>query len=213
MLSVLSDKNVIPPYGVDGGANGAANRFTVFRDGERIEPSNQPGKVSGFPLLKGDVVCEETSGGGGHGDPLSRDAARVLADVNDLYITREQADGRYGVVVTEDGKVDEAATRARRDELQAKRVKVTLAAANEEMFDGPRREFVLSADVARRLGVEPGGLVEINAGRGAPLRAWARVGESDGAELLIGPSAFAIAGAAIGDTVEIRAVRRAPELT
>jgi N-methylhydantoinase B len=213
MLSVLSDKNVIPPYGVDGGANGAANRFTVIRDGERIEPSNQPGKVSGFPLLKGDVVCEETSGGGGHGDPLSRDPVRVLADVKELYITREQANARYGVVVTEDGHIDDAATSARRDELRVKRVMVTLAAANEEMFDGPRREFVLPAGVAARLDVEPGGLVEINSGRGAPLRAWARVGGSGGAELLIGPSAFAIAGVAIGDTVELRAVRRAPELT
>ena len=32
-LSVISDKNVIPPYGVDGGSNGAGNRFTVLRDG------------------------------------------------------------------------------------------------------------------------------------------------------------------------------------
>ena len=34
-LSVLSDKNVIPPYGVRSGATGARNRFTVRRDGKR----------------------------------------------------------------------------------------------------------------------------------------------------------------------------------
>ena len=90
---------------------------------------------------------------------------------------------------------------------------MTLAAANKEMFDGPRREFVLSADVARRVGVGPGGLVEITIGRGAPLRAWGRIGEGEGNELFIGPSGFAIVGATIGETVEIRAVKRRPELT
>ena len=47
-LSVISEKNVIPPYGVEGAANGAANRFTVIRDGEIVEPSDMPGKVSGL---------------------------------------------------------------------------------------------------------------------------------------------------------------------
>jgi N-methylhydantoinase B len=213
MLSVLSDKNVIPPHGVDGGGNGAANRFTVKRDGKRIEPSSQPGKVSGFPLRHGDVVCEETSGGGGHGDALARDPARVLEDLADGYLTPAQVDLRYGVVLADDGAIDGAATAARRAELHAALVTVTLAAANEEMFDGPRREFVVSGEVARRIGVAAGELVEITAGRGAPLRAWARTIEGDGDELLIGPSAFAIVGAAIGETVEIRAVRRTPELT
>ncbi len=111
------------------------------------------------------------------------------------------------------GAIDAAATAARREELRAGRVMVTLAAANEEMFDGPRREFVLSAEIARRIGVGAGGLVEITAGRGAPLRAWGRIGEGEGGELFIGPSGFAIVGAAIGETVEIRAVKRTPELT
>ncbi len=39
------------------------------------------------------------------------------------------------------------------------------------------------------------------------------MGEGEGSELFIGPSGFAIVGAAIGETVEIRAVKRAPELT
>ena len=177
MLSVLSDKNVIPPYGVNGGSNGAANRFTVFRKGKRIEPSHQPGKVSGFPLLRDDVVCEETSGGGGYGDPLSRDPTRVMDDFSNGYITLEQADLRYGVAITQNGVINEVKTKERREELRSKRVNVILAVANEEMFNGPRREFVLSLDVARRVGVGPGDLVEINIGRGAPLRAWVRIGE------------------------------------
>ena len=213
MLSVLSDKNVIPPYGVNGGGNGAANRFTVFRSGERIEPSQQPGKVSGFPLLRHDVVCEETSGGGGYGDPLSRDPTRVMDDLDNGYITLEQADLRYGVAITQYGVINEVKTKARREELRSERVKVILAAADEEMFDGPRREFVLSLDVARRVGVGPGDLVEINVGRGAPLRAWVRSGEDEGNELIIGPSGFEVVGAKDGETVQICAVKRSPALT
>ena len=49
-LSVLADKNIIPPFGVAGGVSGAANRFTVVRGGETVEPSPVPGKVGGFPL-------------------------------------------------------------------------------------------------------------------------------------------------------------------
>ena len=40
MLSVLSEKNVIPPYGVAGGSNGAANRFVVLRDGDVVQPAD-----------------------------------------------------------------------------------------------------------------------------------------------------------------------------
>ena len=64
-LSVISEKNVIPPYGVEGASNGAANSFVVIRDGEIVEPSDMPGKVSGFALRPGDIVREETAGGGG----------------------------------------------------------------------------------------------------------------------------------------------------
>lgn len=211
MLSVLSEKNVIPPYGVDGARNGAANRFTVERDGELVEPSDQPGKVSGFPLKTGDIVREETAGGGGFGDPLTRDPARVLADMAEGYLSRDQAEKRYGVVTAPDGSVDEAATQARRAALADDRVMVSLAAANEELADGPRRLFVVPKGAADRLGVSDGALVEVVTGRGAPLRAWARLGDADDA-LLLSPTSLRIIGAAPGDTVELRAARRSPEV-
>ena len=210
MLSVLSDKNVIPPYGVDGGRNGAANRFIVVRDGEIVEPSDQPGKVSGFPLVKGDVVREETSGGGGYGDPLARDPARVRDDVLAGYLTREQADKRFGVVITGNGAIDLGATEARRIELAAAVVMIALRSAKDEMFDGPRRLFVVPAEIASRLGVGDGDLVEITIGRGAPLRGWVRLDSDGGDALVSGPSALALVGAMTGDRVAIRATRRAP---
>ena len=88
---MLSDKNVIPPYGVRGGWTGAPNRFTVLRDGEEIEPSALPGKVTGFALRAGDVVIERTAGGGGYGDPLERDPQAVVRDVRFGYVSAASA--------------------------------------------------------------------------------------------------------------------------
>lgn len=209
-LSVLSEKNVIPPYGVEGGANGAANSFTVVRDGKVIQPSDVPGKVSGFALKAGDIVREETAGGGGYGDPLARDPARVLAEVTESYLTPAQAEARYGVVLR-DGKVDAAATVARRKEIAGTRVTVSLEAANEELTDGPRRQFIVPKGMAERIGVADGGLVELVTGRGAPLRAWARIG-GNGETVAVGPSSLVILGAAPGDRVRLRAVTPRPEL-
>ncbi|MGH6885085.1 MAG: hydantoinase B/oxoprolinase family protein, partial [Geminicoccales bacterium] len=100
VLSVLSDKNIIPPYGVHGGMSGAPNRFTVRRDGREIEPSALPGKVTRFPLRAGDVVLIRTAGGGGWGDPLEREPERALADLRFGYLPDETARDVYGIVVS-----------------------------------------------------------------------------------------------------------------
>ncbi len=132
-LSVLTDKCVIPPFGVHGAKNGAGNHFVVIRDGEFLEPSAVPGKVSGFPLRREDVVREESAGGGGYGDPLERGPDLVATDVRLGYFTADQADRRYGVVLNADGSVDEPATGRRRQELGDERIHVAVQAANAEM--------------------------------------------------------------------------------
>ena len=50
-----------------------------------------------------------TAVGGGYGDPLQREPARVAADVREGYLTPELARQSYGVALCE-GQVDEAAT-------------------------------------------------------------------------------------------------------
>ena len=208
-LSVLADKNLIPPFGVAGALSGAANRFTVIRDGSTIEPSPVPGKVGDFPLQIGDVVRMETSGGGGYGDPLARAPDRVRDDVALGYLGREQAAERYGVVIDDSGSVDSAATQELRDRLRASRVQAPVTLANESDLDGPRRRIRLPADLARRLGVDGGALVEIaTPACGAALRGWAEV--ADRADLALSAEALAALGAEMGDTVEVRAVRTAP---
>ena len=208
-LSVLADKNLIPPFGVAGALGGAANRFTVIRGGETVEPSPVPGKVGDFPLEAGDVVRMETSGGGGYGDPLARAPERVRADVALGYLDRDQAAERYGVVIDVDGSVESAATQELRDRLRASRVRAPVTLANESDLDGPRRRIRLPADLARRLDVRSGALVEIaTPACGAALRGWAEIAERT--DLALSAEALAALGAEAGDTVEVRAVRLAP---
>jgi len=208
-LSVISEKNVIPPYGVHTGMSGAGNRFVVLRDGAEIEPSPVPGKISGFPLRRGDVVREQTSGGGGWGDPLERDPARVADDVRLGYLSRAQARARYGVDLGEDGSLGPATGRLRA-ELRAARVQVAVEPANEEMFDGPRRQFLVPKGVADRLGVDEGGIVELVAPGGPPLRGWARLDAAADGALRLGPSGFRVLDARPGSRLELRVVRPAP---
>src|SRR5205823_2522618 len=77
VLSILSDRNVFSPYGVEGGFAGAPNAFLVLRDGKSLQLSPNPGKVTGFSLSTEDRVLVLTAGGGGYGDPLERDPELV----------------------------------------------------------------------------------------------------------------------------------------
>ncbi len=208
-LSVLAEKSVLPPFGVCGGGPGATNRFWVRRDGRRVEASPLPGKVSAFPLEPGDVLLMESSGGGGFGDPLERDPARVAADVGEGYVTAAAAEAIYGVVLRV-GAPDAAATEARRSKLHAARLRVRVVAA-PGLDSGRGREVRLSADVARRMSVEPGSVVELVNPRGAPLRAWvasltARHAGVDAPVAELAPIALRMLAVADDDEVVVRAV-------
>ena len=203
-LSVLAEKAVLPPFGVCGGAAGAANHFWVRRDGAAIEPSPLPGKVGGFPLQVGDVVLMETSGGGGFGDPLERDPERVVADVQEGYVTAGAAETVYGVIGTDHG-IDPAATWRQRETLRTRRVRVRLT-AEDALASDTGRAIRIDTDTAARLGIAGGAVVEIVNPRGAPLRAW--VADVGGAarHAAIAPIGLRMLGVADGTEVEIRAV-------
>jgi N-methylhydantoinase B len=63
-LTLLADRRIFRPYGLDGGEEGAAGAaFVVKPDGEEIP---LPGKCS-VRLDAGDAVRLETPGGGGWG--------------------------------------------------------------------------------------------------------------------------------------------------
>ena len=206
-LSVLADHAVIPPFGVAGGYSGDANRFVVIRDGKTIQPSPVPGKVGDFALLKGDIVRMESSGGGGYGDPLARELARVQRDVFLGYIDTEHARRRYGVVIDLQGEVDSKATQAERKRLQELRFTLPVQLANEDELDGSRRRIILSEGAAGRLGVSAGDLVELSISSGAAaLRGWVQIAATDDV-LRLGPLGLAALGANPGDQIELRTLK------
>jgi N-methylhydantoinase B len=50
-------------------------------------------------LEKGDVISLRLAGGGGYGNPAERDPSAVLEDVLDEFVSQEEAERLYGVVL------------------------------------------------------------------------------------------------------------------
>ena len=173
-LSVLSDKNVIPPYGVNGGHAGAPNRFVVRRGGQEMEPSPLPGKVTAFPLEPDDVVVMRSAGGGGFGDPLEHDPGLVRRDQEFGYVSAKAAAEIYGV------ESEERATDSCRDRLRKERIRLKLVPSKTKPG---RRRALLAPSTARRLGLVDGEPVEIFM-RGPSLRAWLQVSPDIEAEAI-----------------------------
>ena len=87
-------------------------------EAERTEPLRA--KSNGAALDAGDVMEIRVGGGGGYGDPLEREPARVARDVALGYATLGAATSIYGVTLT-GGDVDVAATDALRHTLRSDR--------------------------------------------------------------------------------------------
>ncbi|MGW3470412.1 hydantoinase B/oxoprolinase family protein [Saccharopolyspora sp. NPDC000995] len=82
---------------------------------------------SNVAIEPGDAFTRPSAGGGGHGDPLTRDPALVVEDVIDGYVSIERAAKDYGVVVEpidpelDRYAVDSAATEELRRSIAADR--------------------------------------------------------------------------------------------
>lgn len=101
------ERVVYPARGRDGGGSGANGRLHL-ESGEEL-------RSKGFQTIPtGDRLIVEMPGGGGYGDPMTRDPDAVATDVRLGLVSAEAAVSDYGVVVTDDGKVDTQATAARR---------------------------------------------------------------------------------------------------
>jgi N-methylhydantoinase B len=109
VLSTCIDRSVIPPFGLFGGADGAPNLIYLRRKGSQEWEPVSP-RMSNIRLNAGDTVRIDTAIGGGFGDPLERDPKVVAEDVTDDYLSRDDAERAYGVVLRDDLSVDEKAT-------------------------------------------------------------------------------------------------------
>ena len=106
-ISAMFDRVTHPARGRSGGANG--------QNGSLHTASGTVMRAKGRqPIAPGETLVMEMPGGGGFGDPMTRDPALVAADVLNGMVSREAAERDYGVVLSADGQVDAAATQARR---------------------------------------------------------------------------------------------------
>ncbi|MFT4287176.1 hydantoinase B/oxoprolinase family protein [Nocardioides sp.] len=116
IFSTRRDRHVFAPWGAGGGDAAPVSRYQVTRANGEVEELPSKG-VHG--LGHGDVLEMWTSGGGGLGSPLRREPSRVLQDIVARRVSPDRARDVYGVVVDDDGVVDEEATRQLRRDLAA----------------------------------------------------------------------------------------------
>jgi 5-oxoprolinase (ATP-hydrolysing)/N-methylhydantoinase A len=94
-----------------GGPGGPTRGVTLTPDGVLIKDWG----IGGLVTLSspGEILEVQLAGGSGHGDPRERPVDEVQRDLDTGYITAAGAERDYGCVVR-DGRIDAAATAARR---------------------------------------------------------------------------------------------------
>jgi len=96
ILQVRSDRREHRPWGLAGGGPGQPSANTLLNAAGEARPL--PSKFT-MNIKRGDTLRHVQPGGGGYGDPLTRDPAAVREDVLDEKVTLEHARGAYGVVL------------------------------------------------------------------------------------------------------------------
>jgi N-methylhydantoinase B len=97
LLSTYGDRHNTPPWSLAGGYEGSFSAFTLIRDGEEIRvPAS-----TNMEVRRGDRFVIEISGGGGYGDPKTRDREAVRDDLACGRISAEAARDVYGLEPSE----------------------------------------------------------------------------------------------------------------
>ena len=97
MFTASFGRNKFPAWGAAGGTDGSYNYFEFHNADGTVE--GPMGIVARRVMNKDDVVRMVTCTGGGYGNPLERDLEAVAWDVKNEYITADQAEKEYGVLV------------------------------------------------------------------------------------------------------------------
>jgi N-methylhydantoinase B len=120
-LITVVEQTKVPAWGVEGGNGSVPNRLTAAWGSNQAQDLS---KVAGHIVERDQRLFLQTGGGGGWGDPHTRPAEAVLADVVGGYVSAARAETDYGVVIRFDdegvARIDETATdRARLRPLEA----------------------------------------------------------------------------------------------
>ena len=105
-LQVPGDRVKIPPFGLFGGQQAKATAYLRVRDGRETVLETK----HAYTLRPGDTLSVRTPGGGGLGEPRTRDPHLVAGDVRSDYLSRGRASSAYGVALDESGRIDAAHT-------------------------------------------------------------------------------------------------------
>ena len=101
--NAIFDRIANPPKGREGGLSGAPGKVEL--------KSGAPLRAKGFQIVPdGERLVLHLPGGGGMGDPTTRDPVLVAQDVRDGLISVLSAERNYRVAVTSEGVVDEKET-------------------------------------------------------------------------------------------------------
>ncbi|HTJ65864.1 MAG TPA: hydantoinase B/oxoprolinase family protein [Alphaproteobacteria bacterium] len=127
VTTVVGDRVDHPPPGILGGGHAAPNFVRLRTGGQEWKPE-MGSKLERESLGAGDGIRAASPGGGGFGDPLTRDLAEVERDLNLGYVSRPTAEIAYGAVIAEETalldrklyRLDVAASLARRQSLKTK---------------------------------------------------------------------------------------------
>ena len=102
-FSVKADRQKVAPWGIFGGKAGLPGKI-ILNPGT-AEEEIVDSKKSGVLLKENGVLRCQMPGAGGYGDPLERDRASIVHDLEEGYISPESAIRDYGLTEAELGEI------------------------------------------------------------------------------------------------------------
>ncbi len=207
VVSIVSDRCEIPPFGLFGGFSGLPQEWEVRR-GESVVRFTG-GKAQDYSLNEGDRVVMHVGGGGGYGDPLERNPALVQADVVEGRVSIEQARQLYGVVLSpQTGEVDGPATDALRSRTYRQRLHLRARRRTEACPEEGLPVLFVNPKLFRT-SLAAGALVELQGVRtAAPLRAVVTAApDVDPGEAWVDQEVMAMLECNEGDDISVRDLR------
>jgi N-methylhydantoinase B len=104
----VADGNIHMPQGARGGLPSQPSAQFKRTGNKKLVALDQCSVVT---IEDGETLVSIAQGGGGYGDPKTRDPQRVRNDVAEGLVSPERAKEVYGVVMTASGEINEEATR------------------------------------------------------------------------------------------------------